>query len=144
MLRQSRLAHYQPHLWSKALVLVTATVLEIFQPHLWSKDLVLITATVVEIFQPHLWSLCSKALVLITATVQEIFQPHLWSKALVLVKATAVMPETGRPGEPLAPQYLVVQLTLFQPGRTDYPHLLLLAPPMFFPFLHHCTVLEIL
>ena len=80
MLRQSRLAHYQPHLWSKAQVLVTATVLEIFQPHLWSK-----------------------ALVLITATVQEIFQPHLWSKALVLVKATAVMPEPGGPGEPLPP-----------------------------------------
>ena len=30
------------------------------------------------------------------------------------------------------------QLTLFKPGRTDYPHLLLLAPPMFFTFQHHC------
>ena len=35
------------------------------------------------------------------------------------------------------PQYLADQLTLFQTGRTDYPHLLLLAPPMFFTFRHH-------
>ena len=34
-------------------------------------------------------------------------------------------------------QYLADQLTLFQPGRADYPHLLLLAPPMFFTFRHH-------
>ena len=40
----------------------------------------------------------------------------------------AVMPEPGGPGGP--PQYLADQLTLFQPGRADYPHLLLLAPPM--------------
>ena len=33
--------------------LVTATVLEIFQPHLWSKVLVLVTTTVLEIFYQH-------------------------------------------------------------------------------------------
>ena len=27
--------------------------------------------------------------------------------------------------------------TLFEPGRADYPHLLLLAPPKFFSFRHH-------
>ena len=32
--------------------------------------------------------------------------------------------------------FLAGQLTLFQPGRADYPHLLLLAPPMFFTFQH--------
>ena len=36
-------------------------------------------------------------------------------------------------GGPLAPQYLADQLTLFQPGRADYPHLLLLAPQCFSP-----------
>ena len=42
------------------------------------------------------------------------------------------------PGGPLAhPQYFVDQLTLFELGRTDYPHLSLLAPPMFFTFLQH-------
>ena len=35
-------------------------------------------------------------------------------------------------------KYLADQLTLFQPGRRDYPHLLLLAPPIFFTFRHHC------
>ena len=35
----------------------------------------------------------------------------------------------GGPGGPLAPQYLA-----------DYPHLFLLAPPMFFTFRHHCYV----
>ena len=34
-------------------------------------------------------------------------------------------------------QYLSDQLTLFEPGRADYPHLLLLAPQMFFTFRHH-------
>ena len=33
------------------------------------------------------------------------------------------------------------QLTLFQPGRADYPHLLLLTPSKFFTFLHHCLML---
>ena len=36
-------------------------------------------------------------------------------------------------GGPLTPQYFADQLTLFEPGRADYPHLLLLAPPMFSP-----------
>ena len=35
------------------------------------------------------------------------------------------------------PQYLADQLTLLQPGRADYPHLLLQAPPKFFTFRHH-------
>ena len=39
------------------------------------------------------------------------------------------MPEPG--GKCLADQ-----LTLFKPGRADYPHPLLLAPPMFFTFRH--------
>ena len=56
----------------------------------------------------------------------------------------AVMPEPGGPGGPLTLQYLVDQLTLLQPGRGDYPHLLLLAPPMFFTFRHPCRVLGIL
>ena len=47
------------------------------------------------------------------------------------------MPEPGGPGGPLAPQYLSDQLTLFEPGRADYPHLSLLAPPIFFTFRHH-------
>ena len=29
-------------------------------------------------------------------------------------------------------------LTLFEPARADYPHLLLLAPPKFFTFQQHC------
>ena len=41
------------------------------------------------------------------------------------------MPELGGGGPegPLAPQYFADLLTLFQLGRADYPHLLLLAPP---------------
>ena len=56
-------------------------------------------------------------------------------------KTGAVMPEPGGPGGPLAPpQYLGDQLTLFEPGRAYYPHLLLKAPPNFFTFRHHCYV----
>ena len=51
---------------------------------------------------------------------------------------------TGGPGGPLAPQYFADRLTLFEPGRAEYPHLLLLAPPMFFTFRHHCTVIPVL
>ena len=41
---------------------------------------------------------------------------------------------TGGPGGgPLAPQYMADLSTLFQPGRADYPHLLLLAPQCFSP-----------
>ena len=40
------------------------------------------------------------------------------------------MPE---PPRSLAPQYLADQLTLFQPGRADYPHQLLLDPQCFSP-----------
>ena len=38
-------------------------------------------------------------------------------------------------------KYLVDQLTLFQPGRADHPHLLLLAPPMFFTFRQLCILI---
>ena len=42
------------------------------------------------------------------------------------------MPEPGGPGGRMAsPQYLADQLTLFQPGRANNPHLLLLAPQSF-------------
>ena len=54
----------------------------------------------------------------------------------------SVMPELGglgRPGDHWPSQYLADQLSLFQPGRADYPHLLLLATPMFFTFRHHCN-----
>ena len=44
----------------------------------------------------------------------------------------------GGQGGHWPPQYLADQLTLFEPGRADYPHLLLLAPSMFFTFRHHC------
>ena len=44
----------------------------------------------------------------------------------------------GQGGHWPPPQYLADQLTLFQPGRADYPHLFLVAPPMFFTFRHHC------
>ena len=43
------------------------------------------------------------------------------------------MLESEGPGGPLAPQYLAYQLTLFQLGRADYPHLLPLAPQRFSP-----------
>ena len=46
---------------------------------------------------------------------------------------------TGRgQGSHWPPQYFADQLTLFEPGRADYPHLLLLAPSMFLTFRHHC------
>ena len=41
-----------------------------------------------------------------------------------LQDVVAVVPEPGGPGGSLAPQYLADQLTLFEPGRADYPHLL--------------------
>ena len=44
-----------------------------------------------------------------------------------LAKSKSVIPEPGKP------QYLADELTLLQPGRADYAHLLLLAPPYFSP-----------
>ena len=45
----------------------------------------------------------------------------------------------GGQGGHWPPQYFADHLTLFEPGRADYLHLLLLAPPpMFFTFRHHC------
>ena len=46
----------------------------------------------------------------------------------------------GQGGHWLPPPYLADQLTLFQPGRADYLHLLPLAPPIFLTFRHHWTV----
>ena len=54
-------------------------------------------------------------------------------------KWTAVMPELGGQGGHWLPQYLADQLTICQPWRANYPHLSLLAPPMFFTFRHHCS-----
>ena len=48
-----------------------------------------------------------------------------------------MVPEPGGP-----PQYLADQLTLFQPWGADSTHPLLVAPPMFFTFRHHCNVIE--
>ena len=45
---------------------------------------------------------------------------------------------SGGPGGPLAPKYFANQLTLFEPEKVDYPHLLLLAPPMIYTFRQHC------
>ena len=46
----------------------------------------------------------------------------------------AVMPEPWGPGGPLPPPpYFAHQLTLLEPERADYPHLLLLAPQCFSP-----------
>ena len=50
----------------------------------------------------------------------------------------------GGQGGHWPPQYFADQLTLFEPGRADYPHLLLLAPPMFFTFRHHCPLITYL
>ena len=54
------------------------------------------------------------------------------------------MVEPGGPGGPLAPpQYFADQLTLIQPGRADYPHVSLLAPQMFFTFLHWGNIINL-
>ena len=65
-----------------------------------------------------------------------------FSKKLDLLRYTynTVVPEPGGPGGHWPPQYFADQLTLFEPGRADYPHLLLLAPSMFFTFRHHWIV----
>ena len=48
----------------------------------------------------------------------------------------------NREGQGGHSQYLSEQLTLFELGRADYPHLLLLDPPMFFTFRHHCSTVQ--
>ena len=63
-----------------------------------------------------------------------------WFRAFVFEYATHISgagtgEARGATGPP--PQYFADQLTLFEPGRADYPQLLLLAPPMFFTFRHH-------
>ena len=55
-------------------------------------------------------------------------------------KCCTVMLEPGGQWGHWPPQYLADQFTLFQPGRADHPHLLLLAPPKFFTFWHHCCI----
>ena len=56
----------------------------------------------------------------------------------------SVMPEPGGPGGPWPPQYLADRLTLFQPWGADSAHPLLVAPPMFFTFRHHCLVVYVI
>ena len=55
----------------------------------------------------------------------------------MLAVAATVMPEPGGQGGHWPLQYLADQLTLFQPGRADYPHLLQLAPRIFLTVQHH-------
>ena len=43
-------------------------------------------------------------------------------------------------GQGALPPLNIWQLTLFPPGRAEYPHLLPMAPPMFFTFRHHWTM----
>ena len=40
------------------------------------------------------------------------------------LEGCSVVPEAEGPGGHWPPQYLADQLTLIQPGRADYPHLL--------------------
>ena len=80
------------------------------------------------------------------------FYLHIFTKEdkitlfLLATKSITVNFSDAGTGGPvaLAPQYMPDQLTLFKPGRADYPHLLLLAPPMFFTFRHHCTLLAVI
>ena len=73
------------------------------------------------------------------------FEIGLWTrKSLLQLAINTVMPEPGGQGSHWSPQYFADQLTLFEAGRADYPHLLLLAPPMFFTFRHHRFQLGIL
>ena len=48
----------------------------------------------------------------------------------------------GGQGGHWPPQYLADQLTLFQPWGADSAHPLLVAPPMFFTFRHHCELTQ--
>ena len=51
------------------------------------------------------------------------------------------MPEPGGPGGPLAPPIFGSSVNPIPPGEGRLPHLLLLAPPMFFTFRHHWGVI---
>ena len=62
---------------------------------------------------------------------KKLFSTHPKDKQTVCSGATA------------PPPYFADQLTLFELGRADYPHLLLLAPPMFFTFRHHWHTYQI-
>ena len=50
---------------------------------------------------------------------------------IVYLLSDAVTEDGEWPGGPLAPQYLTDHYS--NKGKADYPHLLLLAPPIFFP-----------
>ena len=50
---------------------------------------------------------------------------------IVYLLSDAVTEDGEWPGGPLAPQYLTDHYS--NKGKADYPHLLLLAPPMFSP-----------
>ena len=67
------------------------------------------------------------------------YEQSFWPEQIAIKKGTYMIKnsDAGTGGARGAPQYLTDQLSLFEPGRTDYPHLLLLAPPMFFTFWHH-------
>ena len=55
-------------------------------------------------------------------------------KAILKFKSITVMPEPGGgAGEPLAPEYLADQLTLFQPGEGILSPPITTCPPIFSP-----------
>ena len=64
---------------------------------------------------------------------------HIQLDLLMCHEPMTVMPELRGPGGPLAPpQYLVDQLTLFQPGKGILsPPITTGPPPIFFTFRHH-------
>ena len=62
----------------------------------------------------------------------------VWSIKYTLNSGAGTGGARGVTGPP--PQYLADQLTLFQPWGADSAHPLLVAPPMFFTFRHHCNV----
>ena len=62
----------------------------------------------------------------------KIYPKILVSEGMALSNPTVVVLEPGEgPGGSMAPQYFADQLTLFELGKADYPHLLLLAPNVF-------------
>ena len=54
-----------------------------------------------------------------------------WSRVPTLVVSKAGLSSLGVPGVPWHTQYLADQLTLFQPGGTDYTHLITTGTPGF-------------
>ena len=65
----------------------------------------------------------------------------LYPKYFFNLTYISVMPELGGPGGHGTPNFWQISsVTLLQPGRADYPHLLLL----FFTFRHHCNCANVL